>query len=100
MIIKGLNFKCTCSACPEQYDVFDNNENIVGYVRLRWGRLTCEYPDVDGELIYEASIGDGYRGIFESEKQRLRHLNNIADRILEKINNPNDDDDDEWDYWL
>ena len=99
MIIKGLNFKCTCSACPEQYNVFDNNENIVGYVRLRWGGLTCKYPDVGGKLIYEASIGDGWCGSFESETQRLRHLNNIADRILEKINNP-DDDDDEWDYWL
>lgn len=101
MIIKGLNFKCTCSACPEQYDVFDNNENIVGYVRLRWGGLTCEYPDVGGKLIYEASVGDGWCGSFESKEQRLEHLSNIADRILEKINNPNDDDDDdEWDYWL
>ena len=102
MIIKGLNFKCTCSGCPEQYDVFDSNDNIVGYVRLRWGGLTCEYPDVGGKLIYEASVGDGWCGIFENESQRIRHLNNIADKILEKINNPNDDndDDDEWDYWL
>lgn len=104
MIIKGLNFKCTCSACPEQYDVFDGNDNIVGCVRLRWGGLICEYPDVDGKLIYEASVGDGWCGNFENESQRIRHLNNIADKILEKINNPNDDDDDddddEWDYWL
>lgn len=102
MRIKGLYFCKTCGACPEQYDVYDDHENIVGYVRLRWGGLTCEYPDVGGKLIYEASVGDGWCGKFENENQRLRYLNNIADRILEKINNPNDDDDDddEWDYWL
>lgn len=30
---------------------------MVGYVRLRWERLTCEVPDVGGKLIYSASIG-------------------------------------------
>ena len=85
MKIKELEFKCTCSACPEQYDVFDSDGSIVGYVRLRWGGLTCEYPDVGGEVIYEADIGDGWCGSFESESQRVEHLNNIADKILEKI---------------
>lgn len=85
MNIKGLNFKCTCSVCPEQYDVFDNNENIVGYVRLRWGYLRCDYPDVGGEVIYEADIGDGFCGEFENGEQRMKHLNNIADKIIKKI---------------
>ena len=95
--IKGLKFACTCFGCPEQYDVFDSNDNIVGYVRLRWGKLTCQYPDVDGELIYEASVGDGWCGNFESDKQRMKHLNNIVDRILVKMNE-RDDEDDEWNY--
>ena len=85
MIIKGLNFKCTCYACPEQYDVFDSNGKMVGYVRLRWGGLSCAYPDVGGEIISYDSIGDGFTGSFESEEQRMIHLNNIADKILEKI---------------
>lgn len=99
MDIKGLNFKCTCSACPEQYDVFNSDENIVGYVRLRWGALTCEYPDVGGEEIYYASVGDGWSGCFESENQRKYHLNNIADKILERIEKGDveDDEDDDWD---
>lgn len=46
MKIKGLQFIQTCGACPEQYDVLDKSGNTVGYVRLRWGGLTCEYPDV------------------------------------------------------
>ena len=85
MNIKGLDFICTCSACPEQYDVFDSGENIVGYVRLRYGGLSCEYPDVGGEEIYYASVGNGWCGSFENENQRMRHLNKIADKIFEKI---------------
>lgn len=86
MNIKGLNFTCTCYACPEQYDVFDSNGKIVGYVRLRWGWLRCDYPKVGGETIYDSDIGDGLTGRFESEEQRMEHLNKIADKILEKIN--------------
>lgn len=86
MNIKGLNFECTCGLCPEQYDVYNNNDEIVGYVRLRWGNLTCEYPDVMGEMIYHTTIGSRLTGCFESIEQRIRHLNIIADKILEKIN--------------
>ena len=86
MNIKGLYFYLTCSAYPEQYNVEDSNGNLVGYVRLRWGILYCNYPDVDGERIYAAGIGDGFTGRFESDEQRMKHLNNIADKILEKMN--------------
>lgn len=85
MNIKGLYFYLTCSACPEQYDVENSYGNLVGYVRLRWGTLSCEYPNVGGEVIYTANIGDGLTGCFESDEQRMKHLNNIADKILEKI---------------
>lgn len=84
--IKGLEFNRTCSACPEQYDVYDDNHNLVGYVRLRWGDITCEYPDVFGDVIYSASVSkDGLAGMFDSEEQRRYHLSAIADRIIEKI---------------
>jgi hypothetical protein len=86
MYIKGLKFECICGACPEQYDVFDRNDNLVGYVRLRWGYLRCDYRDAGGEAIYEADIGDGWTGSFEDDAQRIEHLNNIADAILKKIN--------------
>jgi hypothetical protein len=90
MDIKGLTFECTCSAYPEQYDVFDDNNNLVGYVRLRWGILRCEYPDVGGKEIYYAYVGDSLCGFFENENQRMEHLNNIADKILEVINEPDE----------
>lgn len=87
MNIKGLYFNCTCGGCPEQYDVYDSDGKQVGYVRLRWGGLRCEYPEVWGEVIYEESIGNGWTGRFENDEQRMEHLNNIADKILEKIGN-------------
>lgn len=35
----------TCSACPEQYDVLDDDGFQIGYLRLRWGEFTVEVPD-------------------------------------------------------
>lgn len=85
MIIKGLNFIETCSACPEQYDVKDEQGNMVGYVRLRYGGLTCEYPNVNGEVIFSKYFDDGWMGCFESDEQCQNYLFIIADKILEKI---------------
>lgn len=80
--IKGLDFQGG-GLCPEQYDVWDSNDNLIGYVRLRWGRLTCVCPDVGGECVYKTGIGDGWTGCFESEEQRMYHLDIISDKILE-----------------
>ena len=50
----------TCGACPEQYDVFDENDEIVGYLRLRHGGFRADYPGCGGETVYSASVeGDG-----------------------------------------
>lgn len=57
----------TCTACPEQYDVYDGKKQI-GYLRLRHGHFTVYYPNVFGELIYEANPnGDG---IFEDDERK------------------------------
>ena len=57
MKIKNLYFECVGSACPEQYDVYNNDEEQVGYVRLRWGELRCYSPDVNGEIVPGVSVG-------------------------------------------
>ena len=75
---QGLIFKQTCSACPEQYDVYDRDAKPVAYVRLRWGWLRADCPDCGEETVYEASIGDGCTGSFESDEQREHHLKEIA----------------------
>ena len=49
----------TCSACPEQYDVF-LDKRLIGYLRLRHGHFTASYPDAKGAVVYEAETeGDG-----------------------------------------
>lgn len=80
--VNGLTFERTCFAHPEQYDVYDENGQVIGYVRLRWGYLTCECPTVGGEVIYLANIGDGCTGAFQSEAQRSAYLESIANAIL------------------
>lgn len=57
---RGISLELTCEACPEQYDAYDDQGNLVGYFRLRHGRFTVDYPNVSGRCVYQASPqGDG-----------------------------------------
>lgn len=76
-----LRFVETCPACPEQYDVM-LNDTIVGYVRLRYSRLTVYYPNIDGVIVYEHLFSDGMKGRFESESERQFYMNLIQESIL------------------
>ena len=60
----------TCSACPEQYDVY-KGANQVGYLRLRHGSFRAEYPDCGGKEVYYANTG---YGDFENDKDRAVHI--------------------------
>lgn len=79
-LINGLGFYCTCSACPEQYDVY-SGDTLVGYVRLRWGYLYCEVPDVGGKQVYGYEYDNDFLGCFDTEEERIFHLNEIANKI-------------------
>lgn len=80
MIIQKLYFIETCEACPEQYDVFKGGRQ-VGYVRLRWGTVTCDFPDCRGDTIYSHSFDDGWKGSFEDSEERDMYLDRIATAI-------------------
>lgn len=58
----------------------------AGYLRLRWGHFTAEYPDVGGSLVYEYQFEDGWKGEFE-ETERVFYLYQallaIASAVLE-----------------
>jgi hypothetical protein len=71
----------TCRACPEQYDaILDGNQ--VGYLRLRHGYFSVDYPDAGGEVIFEAKPqGDG---IFE-QNERDYYLRFAVDAIQKKM---------------
>ena len=76
----NYEFKQTSSACPEQYDVFDEDGVQVAYVRLRWGALRVDYPYRGGTTIYYTGIGND-DGCFKNDSQRRFHLMRIAKRI-------------------
>lgn len=58
-IFTGLDLVQTCGACPEQYDVTYKYKE-AGYLRLRHGFFTVQYPDASGKIIYSAEPeGDG-----------------------------------------
>lgn len=81
--IDGLTFVMTCSAYPEQYDVFQGAEQ-VGYVRLRHGDIFAVTPNEWGTEVYHARYrnGDGY---FEDDIDRMEHLTEIAEKLNERL---------------
>jgi hypothetical protein len=69
VIIDDIRLVQTCTACPEQYDAFIGSE-LVGYLRLRHGFFTVQYPNVEGECVYEAQPkGDG--AFYEEEREHF-----------------------------
>lgn len=79
--IRDYCFQQTCGACPEQYDVFVGDKQVA-YVRLRWDRLRVDVPDYGGDTIYVHHFDDdGYKGVFDSEDERIKYLNIIADEL-------------------
>lgn len=71
-------FLNTCYACPEQYDVYRSNGELCGYVRLRWGTLRADYPNVEGDSIYNYNFEDDFKGCFDSDEERNKYIQEIA----------------------
>lgn len=85
IIIAGCRLICTCSACPEQYDVFDDaTGDQIGYLRLRHGYFRADVPDCGGETVYESEPnGDG---VFDNDEERERELANAIAAIIKHYN--------------
>lgn len=89
--IKGLDFKLTCLACPEQYDVFEGAQRI-GYVRLRDGYLYVEHTPTDTllkEWVDNETDSEGKQlcgdGNFETDEERTYFLTKCADALLDFV---------------
>ena len=80
--INDLDFKLTCLACPEQYDVFDADGIQVGYIRLRHGYLSVTVPDCGYTVVYTHMFRNK-QGQFKNERQRLKYLRK-ASKIIKK----------------
>jgi len=79
---KLFYLRLTCSACPEQYDVFNMFGKQIAYIRLRYGRVKGMIPDVGGKLVYQYDFDEPYKGSFCTEDERLYHLNKIIDAVF------------------
>ena len=87
--VGGLQFYITCEASPEQYDVYEptpgGDYRQVGYVRLRYGRLTVDCPECerDSDQVLRAyfDIDKEHSGSFSTDSSRAFWLALAAERI-------------------
>jgi hypothetical protein len=80
LVLYGCRLICTCSACPEQYEVFDDKTGEqIAYLRLRHGYFRADVPECGGETVYESEPeGDG---VFEDD-ERQRELSAAVAAVL------------------
>lgn len=81
----------TCGACPEQYDVLDDKDKEVGYLRLRWGGFTA---DVTINGFYEEVYSYTYDnqpmlGLFPSEEERQLQIKKALKAIKKELERRN-----------
>lgn len=48
----------TTSSLPEQYDAFDLQHRLIGFLRIRHGVFTVEAPDIGGAVVYMAKVSE------------------------------------------
>lgn len=85
-----ITLKQTCSAYPEQY-LAKIGSHTIGYIRLRWGHLTCDYLigksllSMDNIRVYEYTFEEEpYKGCFSTEEEREYYLSKCKEALLEK----------------
>lgn len=89
-VINGYKLVCTCWACPEQYDVYDDLDQQVGYLRLRSGWFRADYPNAHGSTIYETEDVGGDGRFRENERERfLTEAINALDGHIKNIRTRN-----------
>lgn len=79
-----LRIDPTCEACPEQYDIIVDDEQLA-YVRLRWGHLQVFAPNYDIEhrnVIMEYMWHDEpYKGAFDDDTERRKFMEQILGTV-------------------
>jgi hypothetical protein len=75
----------TCFMCPEQWDVFDDCLDKLGYIRLRHGEFRVDYPDCGGKTLISENIGFDGDGAFINEEIRNVYLLKAVKAIDEEF---------------
>ena len=82
-----ISLELTCRAAPEQYDAYLGDE-LVGYIRLRFGNLSVNYPDVKGVCIYHHMFEDDpWKGCFDNDEERGYYLGEAIKMLQGEIKN-------------
>src|SRR4051812_8697546 len=63
----GLTVTLTCRDAPEQYEVTKDGV-ASGYIRVRWGGMSVDYPDAAEEGLYDGPV-DGFAGFTDHERE-------------------------------
>jgi len=76
--------------CPEQYWA-RKGANIIGYIRLRWGHLSCDYLPYgnlkdDNIRLLDHYFDKEFKGTFENEEERKYWLDKCKSELLNKYN--------------
>ena len=79
--IGGIVFAQITGICPQQFYAYLGTRR-VGYVRLKYGCLTCEYDGCGGEVVFQATT-EGY-DCFENDEENV-FLVAIAKAILRRF---------------
>lgn len=95
-LIQDLTFELKGEFYPEQYNVFDENNQEIAYVRLRHGELYVSEPDLNEHWRntnnWETDFPKDRRlkgdGFFDDDEERTFFLNFIAKIIHKKLQNP------------
>lgn len=78
----GMTMMLTSPSVPEQWAVVRHGQPC-GYIRVRFGGISVDYPDAGDERLYEGPV-DGFGGLTDHERptQLLLALGMIAARML------------------
>lgn len=85
--IKGWYFRCK-STDPEWYNVYYGDDTLAGSVRLKNGYLLAVTEDTVSPCIYAYCYEDKTLNSFETDVDRMYHLNLIAyqfDKRMQEI---------------
>lgn len=65
-----IRLEMTCAVCPEQYDAFDQDGKLIGYLRLRHGTFQVECPECGEDTVYEAFLDYQQGNFYDGEREK------------------------------
>ena len=84
MEVNGFTFKRLPACFCEEYNVLDSDGYTIAYVHLCYSIVSCEYPEINGRLVYSERVSnEGRKNHFDSDAQRLHYLTKVSERLHE-----------------